>query len=399
MKILNSGFGRGFLLMMAVFLIGSGPCMCGLDDDCSNPGSAWCDGAVAKSCIEPNDNGAYALITETCGGSTTCVVGVEAINDQVTGKSAWCQEILPCTEPGESVCSEPGDGTEPQLLRCVQVMSAGWATDRGLVGVEEPEVLYVLDPVLDSNRRPVPCSTCTTSCGCGPEEVCEDGVCIPGALDQELTCCNRGRGEPCPNGAACENPDGSGGTCATVGRCEVCDSLADCEEGDCLSTGDGVPSVCLQASEASTYEWLCRQETQVWLRDACGTWTENVEDCGSDAHCEDGGCVLNVPEIEVSPMLLEFGQTTVGQSKTLTLLVGNTGYAPLDVHDVAVGTNEAEIVLVEPVATTVEVEEIVDVSVTFTPIESGSVSARLHVRSNDEDEPEVIVLMNGEGIQ
>ena len=102
-----------------------------------------------------------------------------------------------------------------------------------------------------------------------------------------------------------------------------------------------------------------------------------------------------VPDIEVIPTVLQFGQVQVGQSTALTASIGNVGIADLELGALTVnGTSEFSVsidpsgqVLV-PGATTV-------VEVTYAPVDAGADSALLEIPSNDPDENPVHVTLSG----
>src|SRR5690606_26508175 len=172
----------------------------------------------------------------------------------------------------------------------------------------------------------IACVECASDCGCEPGSKCLSGYCIPGDPENEPTCCTGPRKGTCPNGAACQQLDGTAGTCQTVAQCEPCSTRDDCEDDPCVSLSPDGALVCAPAQLIGAYDTVCHDMLdEVWLRDACDDWVQQLEVCGDTAHCEAGQCRPDAPEIEVSPTLLAFGDTMVGGSAELTLSIGNIG--------------------------------------------------------------------------
>lgn len=244
----------------------------------------------------------------------------------------------------------------------------------------------------------------------------------------ELHCCGRERGTTCPNGDPCETLDGAQSVCSTSAECGPCETRADCGTDECLATAPDAPKVCLAESKVAIISAACRADlsqvwrkdvcgtwlerggrtavasecrddsNQVWSQDQCGSWIELAEDCGASKHCEAAQCLANAPEIEVSPTLLDFGDVELTTEKALTVSIGNVGYAPLEVHDIAVDAAFADLFSVSSPTIEVGVDDIVPVTITFAPKGVGEVKAKLFIRSKDADEPKVTVLMNASGV-
>jgi len=107
-----------------------------------------------------------------------------------------------------------------------------------------------------------------------------------------------------------------------------------------------------------------------------------------------------VPEIDVSPMSLNYGDVLIGSSLSLSVTIANTGTADLDVTSIALGagssadfaiTSGPESVVVAPGAN-------VTVEVTYSPTDEGTDSGTLVIESDDADEPVVTVSLSGNGV-
>jgi len=428
-----------FPSVWTVFLLSTGPCY---DDDCSNPGEGWCEGDTVTRCEGAGMNQAYWIGSQDCAGEgLRCVEGLGQGHGGAETPLAWCLDVQECTKAMAFQCGQsPADGS-PILMQCRDVSTTSWWGENGVKQLGGPAAVeLVLEPVGSEGyghpvENPLPCVECAGTCGCEAGSVCRDGLGVPAdvvsAEGEAPVCCGRERGTDCPKGTACEMLDGTKGVCEKGARCDPCETALDCESQllDCASTGGGLPPVCLTPAEAQQVFYDCRDDLgEAWRIDACGTWVEKahnvaisfsckedtdqswslnacdqwiamVEDCGDGFRCEANECIPRVPEIEVSPTLLAFGDTAVAGSKVLTLSIGNLGDGTLVVDEI----------LVQPAAaaaqfklskTPLEVaeSEIISIDVTFSPDKVGPFQGKILVRSNDKDEPEVTVLMNGSGV-
>jgi hypothetical protein len=100
----------------------------------------------------------------------------------------------------------------------------------------------------------------------------------------------------------------------------------------------------------------------------------------------------------VSPTLLVFAETAVGQTSVQLLHIGNVGDADLDVTEIVVETGLAQVFTVTPSSVVVAVDDIVEIRVTFAPDSPGDYQARLFIRFDDEDERQLEILMNAAAI-
>ncbi|MDX1531542.1 MAG: choice-of-anchor D domain-containing protein, partial [Rhodothermales bacterium] len=106
------------------------------------------------------------------------------------------------------------------------------------------------------------------------------------------------------------------------------------------------------------------------------------------------------PGISVAPNALGFGAVVVGETKTKTVVVTNTGDADLAVSAVTIaGANPGQFALAEGTlpSFTVSPGDAVDVSVVFAPTGVGAKSAVLKITSNVPTTPVVNVALQGTG--
>lgn len=421
-----------------VVLQGTGPCY---NDECSNPGESWCSGETYEACEGAGMNQAYWRDSQDCAAQNLrCVEGRGTAYDGSETRSAWCLDVQNCDTVGQFQCGTSSVDGSPILMRCVNLASTDWYTQEGIKKfVSNLNLDLVLEPVNETGYGAPPentlaCAPCHSTCGCAEGTVCRDNLCVPSDVvdseDEELVCCGQERLTDCPKGAACEMLDGSAGQCDTAARCDECSATKLCESSllQCISSGVGLPTVCLQDEDVNLFTYQCRSElNQAWKKNVCGTWIEAADtfvaaydckkgtdeiwslnacdqliematDCGTGFRCESNECIKRVPEIEVNPTLLNFSDVSVSTTKTLTISIGNIGYWPLNVTEFVVQSEAADQIVLSESALEVGVNEIASVDVTFAPTQTGTVTGKILVRSDDQDEPEVTILVNGTAI-
>ena len=101
---------------------------------------------------------------------------------------------------------------------------------------------------------------------------------------------------------------------------------------------------------------------------------------------------LEVPNIVISEMSLNFGFVEVASSKQLTFTILNDGGAPLSVTSI---TSSSPEFVVFPTSFTVAVDSSQEVMVTFTPSSAEGKLATLTIASNDPDRQTVTVSLRG----
>ena len=105
-----------------------------------------------------------------------------------------------------------------------------------------------------------------------------------------------------------------------------------------------------------------------------------------------------LPEIDVFPLAVDFGQVDIGDSSTMIVTVSNLGQGALVLYETTL-SGPAEFVL-EPVTTPLEVlgGETLDLWLTFSPTVEGALFADLALLSNDGDETWQSLPVTGEGV-
>ncbi len=112
------------------------------------------------------------------------------------------------------------------------------------------------------------------------------------------------------------------------------------------------------------------------------------------------GTGQGVPEVEVSPLSLDFGEVHVGESGTLTILIESTGSIALDVTNIALvgGSSEDFAITSGPASATLNPGESVTVDIAYSPSDMGPDSGTAIIQCNDTDEPEVTIALAGTGV-
>jgi len=288
-----------FPAVFVTLLSGTGPCY---NDECSNPGEGWCDGQTARSCEGAGQNSAYWLAEHDCTGENlACVEGFVKGYAGEKKPQAWCLDIQECESLGSFHCGiSAADGT-PMLMQCRDVSKSEWWGYNQVAQLGTASAIkLVLSPLDDPGfgfptEKALPCVSCSSTCGCDLDSVCRDGLCVPvdvtGEAEEGLACCGRERETSCLKGAPCEKLDGTQGFCDKGARCDPCQAAADCESDllGCVSTGGGLPAVCLSSEEAQQALYDCREDlNEAWRIDACGNWVELAADVVISYSCREG---------------------------------------------------------------------------------------------------------------
>ena len=104
------------------------------------------------------------------------------------------------------------------------------------------------------------------------------------------------------------------------------------------------------------------------------------------------------PEIDVTPLEHEFGNlNATGDVGTITLSIENIGNDTLMLHNVSLVNGVPEFTLSALAQSELEPDESTDIIVQYDPSTYESNYEEVSILSNDEDEPEVIVPLNGAG--
>ncbi|MBN1442949.1 MAG: choice-of-anchor D domain-containing protein [Planctomycetes bacterium] len=111
------------------------------------------------------------------------------------------------------------------------------------------------------------------------------------------------------------------------------------------------------------------------------------------------GAPLPAPEIDVSPLVLDFGDVFVGSSSRLTFSIRNRGTAPLEILGVALGSGTSPALAISsgPASSRLDPGGVAAVEVRFSPSTAGTHSGTVRIASNDTDERVVVVSLSGRG--
>ncbi|RMH69437.1 MAG: choice-of-anchor D domain-containing protein, partial [Gemmatimonadetes bacterium] len=114
-----------------------------------------------------------------------------------------------------------------------------------------------------------------------------------------------------------------------------------------------------------------------------------------------GVAIPLIPEIEVSPLMGNFGTIFVDETSTVTFTLSNLGNTPLHVGgQVISGTNADEFSIIDGAGSVViEAGEQHVTTVQFAPVSAGSKLATLTISSDDPDNPTVDIILIGTGVQ
>lgn len=111
------------------------------------------------------------------------------------------------------------------------------------------------------------------------------------------------------------------------------------------------------------------------------------------------GALAPLPEIEVTPRSLVFGDVLVGDSRSLDVTVRNTGSAVLIVDGVSLGAGTSPALTVEstPGSFDLDPAESRKLTITYNAADELPESGTLRIRSNDADESLVVLSISGNG--
>ncbi len=109
------------------------------------------------------------------------------------------------------------------------------------------------------------------------------------------------------------------------------------------------------------------------------------------------GIIPPVPDILVSPPNIYFDDTEVDKWRNMEFRIYNDGTAPLKVSSITSNSIHF-IVLADPNDPEVDLGGVVTIPVRFKPLSSGTKTSTLTIASNDPDESEVLVSVQGKGI-
>jgi len=101
------------------------------------------------------------------------------------------------------------------------------------------------------------------------------------------------------------------------------------------------------------------------------------------------------PDIDVTPLVHQFGQVQIGQSSALSSTISNVGTDDLDLTSLTISGTTEYTITVDPTGEVLAAGDSTTVEVTYTPVDVGADSGTLDIASNDPDEPVVSVTLNG----
>jgi hypothetical protein len=113
------------------------------------------------------------------------------------------------------------------------------------------------------------------------------------------------------------------------------------------------------------------------------------------------GVTVAVPEIDVVPLSLNYGDVFIGADSSLTVTITNTGSADLEVTGIDLGAGSSpEFTITSGPALPANIipGDNVIVEVTYSPSDENDDSGTLVIESSDADEPEVTVSLIGSGV-
>ncbi|MEM7828159.1 MAG: choice-of-anchor D domain-containing protein, partial [Candidatus Aenigmatarchaeota archaeon] len=102
-----------------------------------------------------------------------------------------------------------------------------------------------------------------------------------------------------------------------------------------------------------------------------------------------------VPDIDVSPSLVDFGTIIIGQSKIETVSISNVGNVPLGITTSLTGSNDFSITF--DCSSPINAGSRCLLGLLFTPSSTGVRTATLTITTNDPDEPSVDISITGIG--
>ncbi len=107
---------------------------------------------------------------------------------------------------------------------------------------------------------------------------------------------------------------------------------------------------------------------------------------------------IEIPEIEVSPTSHSFGALSAGSEiQSIAVTIENIGNGDLDIDDIYLHSGTSNFSIVSIPTNTVEPLNSVDLIVSYSPGTYETNSDIISIISNDEDEPDVWVLLDGSG--
>jgi Abnormal spindle-like microcephaly-assoc'd, ASPM-SPD-2-Hydin len=105
------------------------------------------------------------------------------------------------------------------------------------------------------------------------------------------------------------------------------------------------------------------------------------------------------PDIDVQPLSVDFGDVLVGSMVSRTLVIRNTGNAPLHLTQFGLDGHQNQFAYNIGLLAILDPGQSANVTVYFNPTTEGAKNASLIIHSNDPDEVAVTVSLAGRGVQ
>ncbi len=118
---------------------------------------------------------------------------------------------------------------------------------------------------------------------------------------------------------------------------------------------------------------------------------DDTGDTGDTGDTDD--TAATTPDIDVSPLEVDFGVRTIGEVTTTPVAIFNLGDALLEGTAGLVSADPA--FLIDSTTVSIAAGDVAVVTVTFSPTADVNVAGELHVVTNDPDEPDVLVRLLG----
>ncbi len=106
-------------------------------------------------------------------------------------------------------------------------------------------------------------------------------------------------------------------------------------------------------------------------------------------------CVIQQPQISVSPTAYEFGELAIGDSAVAAFVIKNTGAAELIVSDLSLTTSDEFHLQSAPAPVAIAPGDSSSLTVAFVPISAGVKNSILQVASNDGENPLLEIHLSG----
>lgn len=120
------------------------------------------------------------------------------------------------------------------------------------------------------------------------------------------------------------------------------------------------------------------------------------EKCVKDTYILDFEGALASPNIEVSPLKLDFGFVALGSSKTLSLKISNKGKAELEISNMATTAGTSGAFIVPPLTNLrIGAGETREFGVQFRPVNGSTHQGALEIKSNDPTRPLITIPLEG----